>query len=108
MMGEGLVYTTPESQIIEDLDPRSFPTHWRWGWGIDLGMTHPFAAVLECWDVDQQVIHLVGEIRMSNEIPSAHVAGMRELEKRLSTPGGPQSRGGGGQRFASGIDFDLF
>jgi hypothetical protein len=46
-------------------------------------MTHPFAAVLLCWDVDQNVTHLVGEVRMSDAVPSAHVAAMRELEKRL-------------------------
>jgi phage terminase large subunit-like protein len=83
LMGEGLVYSTPESQIIEDADPTAFPSYWRWGWGIDLGISHPFAAVLMCHDVDRDAIHLVGEVRMSDAIPSAHVAAMKELEKRL-------------------------
>jgi hypothetical protein len=36
-----------------------------------------------CHDVDRDAIHLVGKVRMSDAIPSAHVAAMKELEKRL-------------------------
>jgi phage terminase large subunit-like protein len=38
MLGEGKIYRTPESEIVEDIDPLSFPTYWRWGWGIDFGV----------------------------------------------------------------------
>jgi phage terminase large subunit-like protein len=83
MLGEGKVYKTPESEIIEDTDPGNFPLYWRWGYGIDLGIDHPFAAVLMCHDVDQDVIHLVAEIRVGDAPAATHVAMMRQLEKRL-------------------------
>jgi hypothetical protein len=83
MLGEGKVYKTPESEIIEDTDPGSFPIYWRWGYGIDLGIDHPFAAVLMCHDVDQDVIHLVAELRIGDAPAAAHVAQMRQLEKRI-------------------------
>lgn len=83
MLGSGKIYTTPESQIIEDLDPLSFPSYWRWGYGIDLGVDHPWACALMCHDVDQDVLHLVAEARMSGATISAHVSAMRQLEQRL-------------------------
>jgi phage terminase large subunit-like protein len=83
MLGEGKVYKTPESHILEGTDPTTFPTYWRWGYGMDLGVDHPWAAVLIAWDVDQDVIHLVAELRMSDQTPAGHVTAMRSLEKRL-------------------------
>jgi phage terminase large subunit-like protein len=83
MLGEGKIYRTPESEIVEDLDPLQFPTYWRWGWGIDFGISHNFAAALIAHDTDQDVIHLVGEVRMSDATISAHVSAMRALEQRI-------------------------
>lgn len=82
-MGSGLVYQTPESLIIENVDPLSFPTHWRWGWGIDLGFDHPFAAVLLCHDVDRDWIHVVAEHRVSGEIPDRHAKAMKAIEENI-------------------------
>jgi phage terminase large subunit-like protein len=83
MLGSGKIYTTPESQIIEDLDPLSFPGYWRWGYGIDLGVDHPWACALMCHDVDQDVLHLVAEARMQGATISAHVSAMRQIEQRI-------------------------
>ena len=83
MLGEGKVYRTPEADIIEDHDPLSFPTYWRWGYGIDLGIDHPWAAVLLAWDTDQDVLHLVAELRVSGANAGQHFALMRALELRL-------------------------
>jgi phage terminase large subunit-like protein len=83
MLGEGKVYRTPEADIIEETDPLTFPTYWRWGYGIDLGIDHPFAAVLMVWDIDQDVIHLVAELRVSGQTPGQHFAIMRALELRI-------------------------
>ena len=83
MLGEGKVYKTPESDIIEDTGPLDFPFYWRWGYGIDLGVDHPWSAVLICHDIDQDVIHLVAELRVSGQTPATHVALIRSLEQRI-------------------------
>lgn len=83
MLGSGKNYQTPEASIIEDTDPLTFPTYWKWGYGIDIGIDHPWACVLMCWDTDQDVIHLVAELRVSGQTPGQHFALMRALEMRL-------------------------
>ena len=66
----GKVYKTPESEIIEDTNPLDFPFYWRWGYGMDLGVDHPWAAVLICHDTDTDTIHLVAELRVSGQTPA--------------------------------------
>jgi phage terminase large subunit-like protein len=83
MLGSGKIYLTPESEIIEDVDPLSFPRYWRWGAGMDIGIDHPWGYVLLCWDVDQDVLHLVGELRVSGQTPGQHFALIRGLEMRM-------------------------
>jgi phage terminase large subunit-like protein len=82
MLGSGKIYQTPESLIIEDLNPLEFPRYWRWGAGIDLGIDHPWAYVLLCHDVDQDVLHIVAELRVSGQTPGQHYALIRALEMR--------------------------
>jgi phage terminase large subunit-like protein len=83
MLGEGRIYSAPEDAIVEDENPLRWPLHWRWGWAIDLGISHPFAAVLMCHDVDMDRLHVVAEVRMAGATPPEHVAAMREVEKRI-------------------------
>jgi phage terminase large subunit-like protein len=83
MLGEGRIYQTPEALIVESVDPLTFPTHWRWGWGIDIGIGHPFAAVLLCHDVDRDWIHVVADLRVSDEIPDQHAKAMRKIEEDI-------------------------
>ena len=83
MLGEGKIYQTPESEIIEDVDPVRFPTYWRWGYGVDLGIDHPWGCALLAWDTDQDVIHVVAELRVRGMTPGQHFALMRALEMRL-------------------------
>jgi phage terminase large subunit-like protein len=83
MLGEGKIYRTPEADIVEDVNHLSFPTYWRWGYGIDIGIDHPWAAVLMAWDTDQDVIHIVAELRVSGQNAGQHFALMRSLETRL-------------------------
>jgi phage terminase large subunit-like protein len=47
-MGSGLIYQTPESLIVEEVDPLSWPTDWRWG--LDRGIDHLTAFVLMAHD----------------------------------------------------------
>ena len=82
-LGSGLIYQTPESLIVEDVDPLSFPLHWRWGWGMDIGIDHPFSAVLMAHDPDRDCIHLVADLRVSDEIPDQHVKAMRKVEEDI-------------------------
>jgi len=83
MLGEGRVYKTPEEQIIEEIDPLTLPSYWRWGAAIDIGLQHPFGYVLMVHDVDTDAIHIVAELRMSDTAISGHVAAIRQLEKRV-------------------------
>lgn len=83
MLGSGRVFQTPEDVIIEDVNPLGFPLYWRWGYGFDIGIDHPWAAVLMCHDIDQDVIYLVAELRIADETPAGHFAAIRQLEKRI-------------------------
>jgi len=83
MLGEGRVYKTPEENIIEEIDPLNLPSYWRWGAAIDIGLQHPFAYVLMCLDVDTDTMHIIAELRMSDTAISGHVAGIKQLEKRI-------------------------
>ena len=67
LLGSGRIYKTPEADIVEDVNHLSFPTYWKWGYGIDLGIDHPWAAALMAWDTDQDVIHIVGELRVNGQ-----------------------------------------
>jgi phage terminase large subunit-like protein len=83
MLGSGKIYQTAESKIIEDDDPLQFPMYWRWGAGMDIGIDHPWAYVLMCWDTDQDVIHVVAELRIAGAAAGEHFARIRALEKRM-------------------------
>jgi phage terminase large subunit-like protein len=83
MLGQGRIFLTPEENIIEDADPTGWPPYWFWGWAIDLGISHPWAAVLMCYDPDQQALHIVAELRISGQTPGVHVSMMRQVEMRI-------------------------
>jgi len=88
MLGEGRVYATPESGIVEDENHLAWPTYWRWGWAIDPGAGHPFGATLCCFDPDQQVMHVVAEVRMSDATIGQQVGAMQQIEKNLFNSAG--------------------
>jgi phage terminase large subunit-like protein len=83
MLGSGKIYQTPEADIVEDIDPLTFPLYWRWGAGIDIGIDHPWAYCLMAWDTDADVIHVVAELRLSGQTPGQHFALIRALELRI-------------------------
>jgi phage terminase large subunit-like protein len=83
MLGEGKVYQTPEADIIDDTDPKQFPIYWRWGWGLDPGIDHAWGCALLAWDTDQDVIHVVAELRATGQSAAQHVGLIRQLEMRL-------------------------
>ncbi len=75
MQGEGRVFTTPEASIVEPrIRDRDIPPWWPKIWGIDIGIRHPFAAVLLLWDKDggpggADIIHVHRTICMSDQTP---------------------------------------
>ena len=82
-LGSGLIYQTPESFIVEDVDPLSWPDHWRWGWGLDRGLDHPTAFVLMAHDPDMDHIHVVAEYRESDQPIERHVQAVKAIEKEI-------------------------
>jgi Terminase RNaseH-like domain len=56
------------------------PLHWGKIWGIDFGISHPFAAVLAAWDRDSDVVYILKTVKMANTIPEAHAAAMLRID----------------------------
>jgi hypothetical protein len=83
MLGEGRIYQTAESAIVEDEDHHSWPRYWRWGWAIDPGAGHPFGATLCCFDPDAQIMHIVAEVRLPDATIGQQVAAMKRIESNL-------------------------
>jgi len=50
---------------------------------MDIGIDHPWASCLMCHDTDQDLLHIVGELRIAGQTPGHHVAMLRQLEMRL-------------------------
>lgn len=78
MLGSGRIFQTPEAAIIEP-PLMHIPSYWPKLWGIDIGIGHPFAAVLILWDKDNDVVHVHHAFRMSDAIPIMHVARMKPI-----------------------------
>jgi hypothetical protein len=84
MVGEGKIYQTPESEIIEDARALlELPRYWKWGYGIDLGIDHPWACVLLVHDIDQDVVHIVAELKARGQTPGEHFQQIKSLEQKL-------------------------
>lgn len=67
LMGAGLVFETPESDI--KVEPFEIPRHWPRINGIDFGWDHPFAAGSIAWDRENDCIYVTNVYRASKEIP---------------------------------------
>lgn len=80
MLGRGRVWSFPLEAFMEPHIPFDrVPVEWRKIWGIDFGISHPFAAVLLAWDQDADIIHLLHGIRMSDQTKLSHVPAMRSI-----------------------------
>lgn len=78
MLGSGRVYRNSEESIAEAM-MEHIPPHWVKLWGVDFGIDHPFAAVLMAWDRDNDVIHILHTIRLTDTKPMEHAAAMRNV-----------------------------
>lgn len=75
MLGSGRIFQVPEETLAEDaFNP---PGHWPKLWSIDFGIGHPFAAVLNVWDRDADVIHVIHGFRMKDGRPIDHAKAMK-------------------------------
>jgi phage terminase large subunit-like protein len=100
MYGSGRIFTTPEESVAEARIPdRAIPPHWFALWGIDIGIGHPFAAVLLLWDREYDVIHVHRTIRMSDATPIVHAAAMKKIALQVPVAwpkdAGDRDRGSG-------------
>lgn len=82
MLGSGKIFQVTEESIAEDAIP-VIPPHWPLLWSIDFGSTHPFAAVLNAWDRDNDCIHVVAEVRMKDARPIDHAAALKPFGKDI-------------------------
>ncbi|HZR03674.1 MAG TPA: terminase family protein, partial [Burkholderiales bacterium] len=80
ILGSGAVYGFDEALIREDPIPLDrIPPQWAKLWGIDIGIDHPFAAVLMAHDRDVDCIHILHAFRMVGAIPLMHSAAMKNV-----------------------------
>jgi phage terminase large subunit-like protein len=77
-LGEGAIFVYNEEHVKF---PRSMPVpeHWRKLWGIDFGVTHPFAGVLIADDRDLDIIYVLHTYRAANELPLVHSEALRTI-----------------------------
>lgn len=78
MLGSGRIFTTPEAAIVEPAIEH-VPPFWVKIWGIDIGIGHPFAAVLMLWDRDADVLHVHHTYRAADALPIVHAAAMKTV-----------------------------
>ncbi len=78
VLGSGRVFTSPEADIMEPAI-EYLPEHWTKAWFIDFGIDHPFAAVLQAWDKDADVLHILHTIRVSNALPMQQARAMQSI-----------------------------
>lgn len=75
LMGSGLVFETPESEIA--VEPFPIPRHWPQITGIDFGWDHPFGASKLAWDRDQDIVYIVADYKEAKTVPPLHVAAIK-------------------------------
>ena len=99
-IGEGAAFETPEAALMFPAD-KYIPDYWPKIWGIDFGISHPFAAVLCAWDKDTDTFYVLDCFKVSDLQPIDHVARMRRVaaDIRVAWPhdGNTREKGSGRQ-----------
>jgi hypothetical protein len=105
MLGSGRVFTA-DAEFIKEAAITRIPPEWVKLWAVDFQHAgkspegHPFAAVLQLWDRDADVIHIHHCIRMQGGLPIMHAAAMKPIAVNVPIAW-PHD---GTQRGAEGID----
>jgi phage terminase large subunit-like protein len=77
--GMGLVWTVDEETIRMPTIRRGImPGRWRFIWGVDFGIAHPFAACLCAYDPENDLFIVMRVIKMVGETPVVHAAEMKK------------------------------
>lgn len=79
MMGEGLIFDIDERDIT--IDPIEIPDHWRRVCGMDIGITHPTAAVWCAYDAATDVIYVYDCYHLTDTVPSVHAMAINQRGK---------------------------
>lgn len=75
MLGEGLIFPVPHSEIT--VDPFEIPSHWPRIIGMDFGWDHPTAAALCAWDRDADCFYVSSTYRQNREVIAIHAAAIK-------------------------------
>ena len=98
LQGTGRVFTTDPAMISEP-NIETVPPHWAKLWAIDFGIAHPFAAVLVAIDLDEDVMHILSTIRISDATPLVHADMMKRIAANVPVAwpqdGGQREKGSG-------------
>jgi hypothetical protein len=78
MLGSGRIFQISEDAILEP-PIQNIPPYWGKLWGIDFGISHPFAAVLLLYDRDNDIIHVHHCVRMGDALPVVHAQAMKSI-----------------------------
>ncbi len=85
-MSGGRVFDTPDDMIMEPGwnlslagDGLPIPGFWRFIWGIDFGIDHPFAAVLLAIDPEIDCGHVLYAMKMSDQLVLQHADAMKRI-----------------------------
>ena len=70
IMGEGLIYNIDERELM--MDPIAIPDHWQRVCGVDIGITHPTAAVWSAYDASTDTIYIYDMYMATDATPSTH------------------------------------
>jgi hypothetical protein len=75
MLGEGLIFPVPHSEIT--VDPFEIPAHWPRIVGMDFGWDHPTAAAFCAWDRDADCFYVSSTYRQNREVIAIHAAAIK-------------------------------
>lgn len=78
MMGEGRVFTTPETEI--KIEPFPIPRHFARIKGVDFGIDHPAAVADIAWDRDQDVIYITRTVKRRGMESEEHAELINEVD----------------------------
>ena len=76
IMGEGLIYGVDERSIT--VQPFEIPSHWQRVCGVDIGITHPTAAVWCAFDAATDTIYVYDIYHGSGDVPAVHATAINQ------------------------------
>jgi phage terminase large subunit-like protein len=103
-LGAGAAFETTEKNLMFPAD-MYIPDYWPKIWGIDFGITHPFAAVLCAWDRDTDTFYVLDAFKLSDAQPIDHVDRMDRIAANIKVAwphdGNTREKGSGKQLILS-------